>query len=89
VGLRADLEDVEKRKFLILLGLELGPLGRPGRSQLLYRLRYPGSFPIIYIHNYFIFLSRDLNMSQSYRLSVPVYSVPLQLHVLIYPGSTI
>jgi hypothetical protein len=24
-------------------GLELGPLGRPARSQLLYRLRYPGS----------------------------------------------
>jgi hypothetical protein len=29
---------------LILPGLELRPLGRPGRSQSLYRLRYPGSF---------------------------------------------
>jgi hypothetical protein len=39
----AGLEDVEKRKFLILPGLELRPLGRPARSQSLYRLRYPGS----------------------------------------------
>jgi hypothetical protein len=31
------------RKFLTLQGLELRPLGRPARSQSLYRLRYPGS----------------------------------------------
>jgi hypothetical protein len=31
--------DVEKTKFLTLPGLELGLLGRPGRSQSLYRLR--------------------------------------------------
>jgi hypothetical protein len=37
------LEDLEKRKFLTLPGLELLPLGRPGHSQSLYRLRYPGS----------------------------------------------
>jgi hypothetical protein len=36
----AGLEDMEKRKFLTLPGLELGLLGRPGRSQPLYRLRY-------------------------------------------------
>jgi hypothetical protein len=41
---RAGLDDVEKRKFLILPGLELRPLGRPVRSQSLYRLRYPGSY---------------------------------------------
>jgi hypothetical protein len=35
--------DVEKRKFLILLGLELRPLGRPARRRSLYRLSYPGS----------------------------------------------
>jgi hypothetical protein len=35
--------DVEKRKLLTLLGLELRPLGRPSRSQSLYRLCYPGS----------------------------------------------
>jgi hypothetical protein len=39
---RAGLDDVEKRKFLILLGLELRPLGSPARSQSLYRLHYPG-----------------------------------------------
>jgi hypothetical protein len=37
---RAGLDDAEKRIFLTLLGLELRPLGRPSRSQLLYRLRY-------------------------------------------------
>jgi hypothetical protein len=42
---RAGLDDVEKRKFLNLPGLELRPLGSPARNQLLYRLRYPGSFP--------------------------------------------
>jgi hypothetical protein len=41
VDLRADLDDVEKRKFLTLPGPELRPLGRPARSQSLYRLRSP------------------------------------------------
>jgi hypothetical protein len=40
---RAGLDDVEKRKFLTLPGLELRPLGRPARSRSLYRLRFPGS----------------------------------------------
>jgi hypothetical protein len=43
VGPRAGLDDVVKRTFFNLPGLELRPLGRPSRSQLLYRLRYPGS----------------------------------------------
>jgi hypothetical protein len=43
VGPKAGLDDMEKRKFLPLLGLELPPLGRPARSQSLYRLRYSGS----------------------------------------------
>jgi hypothetical protein len=30
---RASLDDVEKRKFLILPGLEIRPLGRAARSQ--------------------------------------------------------
>jgi hypothetical protein len=42
---RADLDNVEKRKFWTLPGLELRPLGRPVRSQSLYRLRYPGLYP--------------------------------------------
>jgi hypothetical protein len=35
---RAGLEDVEKRKLLTLLALELRPVGRPALSQSLYRL---------------------------------------------------
>jgi hypothetical protein len=42
VGPRAGLNDVGKRKFLTLPGLELWPLCRPARSQSLYRLRDPG-----------------------------------------------
>jgi hypothetical protein len=38
---RTGLDDVEKRKFLTLPVLELGPLGHAARSQSLYRLRYP------------------------------------------------
>jgi hypothetical protein len=43
---RAGLDDVEKRKFLILSVLELRPLGCQALSQLLYRLSYPGSYLI-------------------------------------------
>jgi hypothetical protein len=43
VDYRVGLDDVEKRKFLILQGLELRPLGRPASSQSLYRIHYPGS----------------------------------------------
>jgi hypothetical protein len=39
LGPRAGLDDVGKGKLLALLGLELHPLGRPARSQSLYRLR--------------------------------------------------
>jgi hypothetical protein len=38
------LDDVERRKILPLLGLELQSLGCPTRSQTLYRLHYPGSY---------------------------------------------
>jgi hypothetical protein len=44
VGPRAGLDDVEKKKFLTLLGLEPQLLGRPVRSQSLYPLRYPDSY---------------------------------------------
>jgi hypothetical protein len=37
---RTDLEDVKRRKYLATPRHELGPLGRPARSQSLYRLRY-------------------------------------------------
>jgi hypothetical protein len=41
---RAGLDDVEKKRFLTLPRFELRPLGRPARSQSLYRLRFPGSY---------------------------------------------
>jgi hypothetical protein len=44
VDSRAGLDEVEKRKFLTLPGLELLPLGRPARIRSLYRLSYPGTF---------------------------------------------
>jgi hypothetical protein len=44
VDTRADLVYLEERKLLTLPGLELRPVGRPARSQSLYRLCYPGSF---------------------------------------------
>jgi hypothetical protein len=47
VGPRGGLDDMEKWKFLILPGLEPRPLGRPARSQSLYRLRYRGSIIVI------------------------------------------
>jgi hypothetical protein len=37
---RTGLDDVQKRQFLTLSELELQPLGRPARSQSLYRLHY-------------------------------------------------
>jgi hypothetical protein len=40
---RDGLDDLEKKKFLSLSGLEVCPLCRPARSQSLYRLRHPGS----------------------------------------------
>jgi hypothetical protein len=59
---RASLDDVEKRKFLTLPGLELRHLGRPARSQSLYRLRSPGEnrycrITIIYNVNMIIHVS--------------------------------
>jgi hypothetical protein len=49
VGPRAGLNDVEKRKFLTLPGLELPPLRRPARSQSLYRLCYKFECYISYV----------------------------------------
>jgi hypothetical protein len=44
VGPTAGLDDVENIKFFDLPGLELRPLGRPARSQSLYRLSYPAPY---------------------------------------------
>jgi hypothetical protein len=43
VDTRAGLNDMEKKKILTPLGLEFRSLGRPARSQSLYRPRYPSS----------------------------------------------
>jgi hypothetical protein len=43
VGPRAGLDNMEKKKCLTPLGLELRPLSHPACSQLLYQLRYPNS----------------------------------------------
>jgi hypothetical protein len=51
VGPRTGLDDVEKRKILPSPGLELRLLGRPARSQSLYRLRYPGPLSNASINN--------------------------------------
>jgi hypothetical protein len=45
---RDGLNDMEKWKFLTPPGLELRPLGRPARSQSLYRLSYRGSIILRY-----------------------------------------
>jgi hypothetical protein len=49
---RAGLDDVEKRKFLTLPGLELPRLGRAACSHSLYRLSYPGSLLIVVLKCY-------------------------------------
>jgi hypothetical protein len=43
VGPRHGLDAVVRINVLTLPGLELRPLSRSGRSQSLYRVRYPGS----------------------------------------------
>jgi hypothetical protein len=43
VGPRVSLDEMEKRKFLTLPGLELRLLSHPAHSQSLYRLLYSGS----------------------------------------------
>jgi hypothetical protein len=55
VGPRVGLDDVEKRKFLPLQGLELRPLSLPAHIQSLYRLSYPGYLQVsnsIWIYNF-------------------------------------
>jgi hypothetical protein len=42
VGPRSGLDDMNKKKFLPLPGLQLRTLGRAARSQSLYRLSYRG-----------------------------------------------
>jgi hypothetical protein len=53
VDTRAGVDDLEKRKFFTLPGLELPSLSRPTRSQSLYRLRCGVIFnpaDYVYVH---------------------------------------
>jgi hypothetical protein len=59
---RAARDEVEKRKFLTVPGLEPQPLGRLPRSQSLYRLRYPG-----FLHIPWYFLKTLFLMVECYR----------------------
>jgi hypothetical protein len=59
---RAGLDDLEKREFFTLPGLELRPLGHLARSQSLYRLRYPGSYKIVYK---IFFMLRGINIEMA------------------------
>jgi hypothetical protein len=77
---RAGLDEMEKRKFLTLLGLELRPLGRPARSESLYRLRYPGSYKIQqYISDLQVFATKYTgNITYTFVLVIrPRFSVTL------------
>jgi hypothetical protein len=78
VGPKAGLDEVEKRKFLTLPGLELRPLDRPARSQSLYRLRYPRSNInnntwMTYYYYYYYYL-RELNSQGSITESVRMHT---------------
>jgi hypothetical protein len=53
---RAGLDDMEKRKLLTSPGLKHRLLGRPARSQSLYRLSYPGS-PKQVLHSLILFFA--------------------------------
>jgi hypothetical protein len=62
VGPRAGLRAAEKKRFLIMPGLELRPLGRPALSQSPYRLRYPGFHKISVLQFYIVYMSFNLHM---------------------------
>jgi hypothetical protein len=49
----AGLDDMEKRKFLTLPGLDLRPLGRPACIQSLYRLRSSVSYACMRNESYY------------------------------------
>jgi hypothetical protein len=82
VGPRAGLDEVEKRKFFTLPGFELRTLGRPVRSQPLYRLRYPGSIWYVFGHKkciqYFVGKPKEKKL-QSYRDLMTSYKKPTAL----------
>jgi hypothetical protein len=73
---RASLDDVERRKFLTLSELELRHLGRPARSQSLYRLLLSrhclghSSPDNLLLNEPFMELEGSLQCSQKFHLTV-------------------
>jgi hypothetical protein len=62
LDLRVRVENMEKRKFFTLLGLELRPLSHPACcSQSLYRVRYPGSFQTLVLSFMFSLFNGAVN----------------------------
>jgi hypothetical protein len=70
VGPRTGLDDVEKRKFLTLPGLELRPLCCPARSQSLCRLSYLGSC-LVAVRYKIIFHTCEVSL---YRLKYDIFT---------------
>jgi hypothetical protein len=66
VGPRTGLDDVEKRKFLPLPGLELRPLCRSARNKSLYRMCYPYSRCVI--RSFVIYIPRQILLGRSWRI---------------------
>jgi hypothetical protein len=70
---RKGLDDMEKRKFLTLTGLELRLLGRPTCSQSLYRLLYPGYLYVcIYIYIYICIYKSNIITLPYYKQTSPL-----------------
>jgi hypothetical protein len=86
---RGGLDDLEKRKFLILPGLELRPLGRPLRSQSLYQWSpYICSTECTYKVR--LFVSVEVNISWIFKdvpLNMAVNLNPVYFHRLINEDS--
>jgi hypothetical protein len=80
VDLRAGLDDVEKRKFFTLPGLELRPLGRPASSQSLCRLRYPGSCHLLQTRRFVL----GMNVRKSVKISEAIFLTITTLSPISY-----
>jgi hypothetical protein len=75
------MDDMEKRKFLTLSGLELRPLGRPARSQSLYRLSYPGILNILIQTNNYI--TRQPHVNLFHYWNIIKFFTGLKCHIVV------
>jgi hypothetical protein len=97
VGPRTGLDDVDKRIILPLPGHELRPLGRPARSQSLYRLRYPGPYMYIWLHINALdrreasdCLALTVHWLHSHDLDcTEIYTAKYGLHITVWIESTV